>query len=67
MLIKVLQQTMLSGRVVRVGDVLEASPSDARLLLGIGKAVEAITLVADAVQDQPEPPRKPSARRRAKP
>ena len=57
---------MLAGRVVRVGEVLDASPSDAKLLIGIGKAVEAIALVADAVQDQPEPSRKPSARRRAK-
>jgi hypothetical protein len=32
---------MLSGRVANVGEVLEASPSDARLLIGIGKAVEA--------------------------
>ena len=32
---------MLSGRVVKVGEVLEASLSDARLLIGIGKAEEA--------------------------
>jgi hypothetical protein len=38
MLIQVLRQTMLAGRVVRVGDVIEASPDDARLLIGIGKA-----------------------------
>ena len=41
MLIRVLRQTMLSGRVANVGEVLDASPSDARLLIGIGKAVEA--------------------------
>jgi hypothetical protein len=44
MLIEVLRQTMLSGRVVKIGEVLEASPSDAKLLIGIGKAVEAAAL-----------------------
>jgi len=46
MLIEVLRQTMLSGRVVRIGDVLEASPSDAKLLIGIGKAIQATAVVA---------------------
>jgi hypothetical protein len=31
---------MLAGRVVRNGDVIEASPPDARLLIGIGKAIQ---------------------------
>jgi hypothetical protein len=67
MLIKVLRQTMLAGQVARIGDVLEASPSDAKFLIGIGKAVEAIAAVADVVQDLPEPTRKPTTpRRRAK-
>jgi hypothetical protein len=58
---------MLAGQVARIGDVLEASPSDAKLLIGIGKAVEAIAAVADVVQDLPEPTRKPTTpRRRAK-
>lgn len=58
---------MLAGQVVRVGDVLEASPPDAKLLIGIGKAVEAIAVVADLVQEDPEPTRKPTTpRRRAK-
>jgi hypothetical protein len=30
---------MLAGQVVRIGEVVEASPSDARLLIGIGKAI----------------------------
>ena len=38
MLIQVLRQTMLAGQVVRVGDVIEASPTDAKFLIGIGKA-----------------------------
>ena len=68
MLIQVLRQTMLAGRVVRVGDVLEASPSDAKLLIGIGKAMEAAAQVADVVEEIAQPPRKPSSpRRRAKP
>jgi len=59
---------MLAGQVARIGDVIEASPSDARLLIGIGKAVEAIEAVADLVQASPEPTRKPTTpRRRAKP
>ena len=68
MLIEVLRQTMLAGRVVRVGDVIEASPSDAKLLIGIGKAMEAATKVAEVVEIIAQPPRKPSTpRRRAKP
>jgi hypothetical protein len=67
MLIKVLRQTVLAGQVVRIGDVIEASPSDAKILIGIGKAVEAIEAVADLVQENPEPTRKPTTpRRRAK-
>lgn len=34
---------MLQGLVVRVGDVVEASPADAKLLIGIGKAIESLT------------------------
>jgi hypothetical protein len=50
MLIKVLRQTMLAGQVVRFGEVLEASPSDAKLLIGIGKAVAVADKVADLVE-----------------
>ena len=67
MLIQVLRQTMLAGQVVRVGDVIEAFPSDAKLLIGIGKAIEASPQVADLVEVIAQPPRKPSTpRRRAK-
>ena len=67
MLIQVLRQTMLAGSVVRVGDVIEASPSDAKLLIGIGKAIKAAVEVADAVETIAQPTRKPSTpRRRAK-
>lgn len=44
MLIKILRQTMLQGLVVRVGDVVKASPADAKLLIGIGKAIETIAV-----------------------
>jgi hypothetical protein len=69
MLIKVLRQTMLAGQVVRIGDVIEASPSDARLMIGIGKAIEVANVAATIVQAiQPELAPKPqSPRRRVKP
>jgi hypothetical protein len=68
MLIQVLRQTMLAGQVVRVGDVIEASPSDAKLLIGIGKAMVAAAQVAEVVETISLPSRKPSTpRRRAKP
>jgi hypothetical protein len=69
MLIKVLRQTMLAGQVVRIGEVIEASSSDARLLIGIGKAIKVANVAATIVQAiQPEPAPKPqSPRRRAKP
>ena len=38
MRIKILRQTSISGRPARPGDLLEVSASDARLLLGMGKA-----------------------------
>lgn len=55
---------MLSGRVVKIGEVLEASPSDAKLLIGIGKAVEAVALVADVVEIIAQPAPKPTTPRR---
>jgi hypothetical protein len=67
MLIKVLRQTMLAGQVVRLGEVHEASPSDAKFLIGIGKAVEVADKVADLVETIAQPTPKPSTpRRRAK-
>ena len=58
---------MLSCRVVKIWEVLEASPSDAKLLIGIGKAVEAVASVAEAVEVIAQPAPKPTTpRRRAK-
>jgi len=47
MLISILRQTSIAGRPARVGDVIEVSDSNARILLAMGKAVEAA--------DQPTP------------
>jgi hypothetical protein len=60
---------MLAGQVVRIGDVVEASPSDARLMIGIGKAIATAKVAATIVQAiQSEPASKPqSPRRRTKP
>jgi hypothetical protein len=41
MRIRILRQTSISGRPARVGDVLEATPADARLLLAMGRAERA--------------------------
>jgi len=53
---------MLSGAVIRVGEVLEASPSDAKMLIGIGKAVA----VTAAVASIPEPIKPTPPKRRAR-
>lgn len=60
---------MLAGQVVRIGEVLEASPSDARLLIGIGKAIQTAKAAVELVEAlQPEPATKPQPpRRRTKP
>jgi len=50
---------MLSGAVIRVGEVLEASPSDAKMLIGIGKAVAATAVVASIPEPiKPTPPKR---------
>ena len=38
MWIRILHQTSISGRTVRIGDVVEVTPADGRLLLAMGKA-----------------------------
>ena len=62
MLIQVLRQTMLAGRVVRVGDVIEASPDDARLLIGIGKAEQ---IIEAPVEEPTKTTPTPSKRRKS--
>lgn len=55
---------MLAGRVVRLGEVHQASPSDAKLLIGIGKAIAVADKVADLVEEIAQPAPKPSTPRR---
>jgi hypothetical protein len=38
MRIRILRQTSISGRTVRIGDVVEVTPADARLLQAMGMA-----------------------------
>lgn len=68
MKIQIRKQTTLSGQVVRVGEVHEASPSDGNFLIGIGLAILAPEMVSQtapkAAPEEPKP--KPAARRRAK-
>ena len=52
---------MAGGCVVRLGDVIEASPDDAKFLIGIGKAEQVIeepvakALVEELVKSTPTP------------
>jgi hypothetical protein len=61
--IQILRTTMVGGQLVRAGETLAASATDARLLIGIGKAVAAT--VAAVIEPEPEaepvvaPKRKP--------
>jgi hypothetical protein len=60
---------MLAGQVVRIGEIVEASPSDARFLIGIGKAIATANVAVEIIQAmQPEPASKSQpTRRRTKP
>lgn len=51
---------MLAGQVVRVGDVVEASLTDAKLLIGISKAI--VSDPIESICSIPSPPK-----RKAKP
>ena len=48
---------MLAGQVVRIGEVIEASSSDARLLIGIGKAIVTAKAAVEPAS-KPQPPRR---------
>ena len=61
MKVEILRQTSIAGRPARVGDVMEVSDRDARLLIVSGKATE-----AQLVQDPAPTPtahRKPRTKR----
>ena len=55
MLIRILRQTSISGRPARVGDLIEVVDSDARLLLGSGKAQLADPITSPEVEPTPPP------------
>jgi hypothetical protein len=56
MKIRILRQTIAGGCVVRMGDIIEASPDDARLLIGIGKAEQVIEApVEEPIKTTPTP------------
>ncbi len=61
MLIEILRQTMLAGQVAKVGDVLEASPADAKFLIGIAKAIPATAPISEVAEliKPPTPKRRP--------
>ena len=61
MRVEILRQTSIAGRPAWVGDVVEVSDRDARLLIGSGKATEA-RLVQDPAPT-PTSPRKPRSKR----
>jgi len=63
MKIQIRKQTTLSGQVVRVGEVHEASPSDGNFLIGIGLAILAPEVVPEAAPKE----HKPKPKRRRKP
>ena len=59
MKIQIRKQTTLSGQVVRVGEVHEASPSDGNFLIGIGFAILAPEVEPEAPKPKPKRRRKP--------
>jgi hypothetical protein len=61
MLIRILRQTSISGQPARVGDLIDALPSDARLLINSGKAEE---VAAAPMPPDPEPIPRPQPRAR---
>ena len=63
MRIRILRQTSISGQPARVGDVLDATPADARLLLAMGRAELAPDpdpVVITAQEARKPRPRKPN-------
>ena len=70
MKIEIRKQVTLAGQVVRIGEVVEASPSDAAILLGSNCAVVAPEKVQESVKhveiDIADPKPKTTSRRRTK-
>lgn len=57
MWIRILRQTSISGLPARVGDLIEVSPSDGRLLIGSGKAEPAPDPIPEPSPRKPRTPR----------
>ena len=59
MWIRILRQTSISGLPARVGDLIEVSPSDGRLLIGSGKAEPAPDPIPEPMPEAEPRARKP--------
>lgn len=73
MKIRILKQTQLGSTIVRVGEVIEASPIESQFLIGIGKAervidepspIEEPIVTTEACDFKPVKPVKPTSKRR---
>ena len=64
MKLEALRSFGLKGVVVQLGEVVEASPTDARQLLNSGQAKEAVVC---EVQSEPSPPKPKTPRKPKKP
>ncbi len=58
MRIEILRSTWLQGELAKIGDVVEASPEDAKTLVVMGKAKEAIEVCSMKVEKKTTPKRK---------
>jgi hypothetical protein len=71
MKVEILRQVMISGEPAMAGSILEVSDENARILLGLGKAVEhkEEEVVKDAPSEEEAPsapPKKTTTRKRTK-
>jgi len=58
MRIQLLSSIWLQGQLAKVGDVIEASPEDAKTLVIMGKAKEAVEVCSMKVEKKTTPKRK---------
>ena len=65
MKIEALSSFGLRGEVVQIGDVVEASPSDARQLLNSGQAKEAV--LCEVQKEEPKPKTKKATKAKSTP
>tara|TARA_R100000781_G_scaffold46164_1_gene31223 strand:- start:719 stop:934 length:216 start_codon:yes stop_codon:yes gene_type:complete len=62
MKLEALRSFGLKGEVVQVGEVVETSPSDARLLLNSGQAREAVICEVQKQEPKPKAKKTPKAK-----